>query len=239
MKTRVIILAAGTGSRLRPFTENMPKALFKLGQNVTIAERMVNIVKSNLDAEICVVTGFLHERIENLLQGASFVYNPFYNVTNSIASLWFARAYLDSDVIIINSDVVIEEDLFKELLKIKAPATVLLDSSRIYDADYKVATYKDRVVMMSKELSSCSGEYAGITRLSRDAALKLRDKIETMIDNGQIDEWYENALVNMILNENFVLNYCDISQFQWVEVDTVDDLVMARKIYETGKIKNE
>lgn len=236
---RVIILAAGIGSRLKPFTENMPKALFKLGKDVTILERMVNIVKRNLEAEICVVTGFLHERVENLLSGVTFVYNPFYRTTNSIASLWFAREYLDDDVIITNSDIVIEETLFIDIVKIDSPATVLMDSSKKYDADYKVATYNDRVVIMSKELNTYSGEYAGITKLSKDSALKLRRKIEMMVEKEQIDEWYETALVNMILNDSFVLNYFDISQCQWVEVDTVDDLLAARKIYEVGKIKDE
>jgi choline kinase len=236
---RVIILAAGIGSRLKPFTENTPKGLFRLGKEVTILERMVNLVKRHSEAEICVVTGFLHERIENLLSGVSFVYNPFYRVTNSIASLWFAREYLDDDVIITNSDIVVEERLFIDLLKIGGAATVLMDSSKKYDADYKVATYDDRVVIMSKELRTYSGEYAGITKLSKDSALQLRRKIEVMVEEEQIDEWYETALVNMILNDSFVLNCFDISQYQWVEVDTVDDLLAARKIYEIGKIKDE
>ncbi|MHC4388956.1 MAG: hypothetical protein ACYSX1_10150, partial [Planctomycetota bacterium] len=137
------------------------------------------------------------------------------------------------------SDIVVEEALFIDLLKISGAATVLMDSSKKYDADYKVATYDDRVVIMSKELRTYSGEYAGITKLSKDAALQLRRKIEAMVEEEQIDEWYETALVNMILNDSFVLNCFDISQYQWVEVDTVDDLLAARKIYEIGKIKDE
>jgi len=236
---RVIILAAGIGSRLKPFTESMPKGLFKLGPDETILERMVNIVRQNVDAELCVATGYEHRKIENVLENVSFVYNPFYKVTNSIVSLWFARDYLDDDTIIFNSDVVIEESLFKEILNIDNPATVLMDSSKIYGADYKVATYNDRVVMMSKELRTFSGEYVGITKLSKNAALELRAKIESMVENEQIDEWYENALVSMILNDDFILHYFDIPQYQWVEVDTVDDLLSAKKIYEAGRIANE
>ena len=236
---RVIILAAGIGSRLKPFTESMPKGLFKLGPDETILERMVNIVRQNVDAEICIATGYEHKKIESVLKGASFVYNPFYKVTNSIVSLWFARGYLDDDTIIFNSDVVIEESLFKEILNIDNPATVLMDSSKIYGADYKVATYNERVVMMSKELRTFSGEYAGITKLSKNAALELRSKIEAMVENEQIDEWYENALVSMILNDDFILHYFDIPQYQWVEVDTVDDFLSAKKIYEAGRVANE
>jgi choline kinase len=239
MKIRAIILAGGVGSRLKPFTQNMPKSLFKLGKDETILERMVNIIKRNAEAEIYVVTGFQHEKIENLLSGASFIYNPFYRVTNSVVSLWFAREYLDRDVIIINADVVIEEALFRQLLKIGSSATVLMDSSRRYDADYKVATHNDTVVMMSKELRTCSGEYAGITKLSKNSAIRLRRKIETMIENEQIDEWYENALVNMVLNDGFVLNFYDIAQFEWIEVDTADDFLAAKKIYQMGRVKSE
>ena len=235
---RVIILAAGMGSRLKPFTDNLPKSLFRLGTDGTILQRMVEMVRRNLDAEICIITGFMHEQIESLFSDVTFVYNPFYRVTNSIASLWFAKEYLDSDVIIVNSDIVVEESLFQEMAGIDAPATILMDSSRIDNADYKVATYDNRVVMMSKDLVTCSGEYAGITKLSRDSAVKLRDTIEAMVADDKIERWYEDALVQMVLNDNFVLHYFDIPQFQWVEVDTVDDWLAAKKIYSAGRTKN-
>ncbi len=231
----VIILAAGMGSRLKPFTHEIPKSLFGLGKDQTIMRRMVEMTRRNSEARICIVTGFQHKKVENLFPEETLLYNPFYKVTNSVVSLWFAREYLNDEVIIINSDVVIEENLFKELLKIDKPAIVLMDSSKIHDADYKVATYDDRVVMMSKELTVFSGEYAGITKLSRDSAVKLKHKIEAMIANEQIDEWYENALVHMVLNGDFVLNFFDIPQFRWTEVDTVDDWLSAKKIYEDEK----
>ena len=236
---RVIILAAGMGVRLRPLTTNMPKCLFRLGRDETVIERMVNLVRRNSEAKVFVVTGFMHERVENLLTDVTFVHNPFFRITNSIVSLWFAREHLDDDVIIMNADIVIEEALFQDLLKIDYPATVLMDSSKTHTADYKVATYNERVVMMSKDLTTCSGEYVGITKLSRDSAARLKRKIEEMVDNDQTDEWYENALVNMILDDDFTLNLYDVPRFQWVEIDTVDDLLIARKICSLTTIENE
>lgn len=231
----IIILAAGMGSRLKPFTHKIPKSLFRLGKDQTILRRTLGMIRRNSKARICIVTGFQHKKIENLFPEETLLYNPFYKVTNSIASLWFAREYLNDEVIIINSDVVIEEALFKELLKVDKPAVVLMDSSKTHDADYKIATYDERVVMMSKELTVFSGEYAGITKLSKDSSIKLKHKIETMIASEQIDEWYENALVHMVLNVDFVLNFFDIPQFRWTEVDTVDDWLSAKKIYEDEK----
>lgn len=236
---KVIILAAGTGSRLRPFTENTPKCLFRLGKDETIIEHTIDIVKRNIDGEICVVTGFKHASIRQLVSGVTFVYNPFYQVTNSIASLWFAREYLDDDLILINSDIVFQESLFKEMLQFDRPAFVVLDSSKISEADYKVAVYNGKVVMMSKDLSGFTGEYVGITKLCKDAALSLRHKIETMIANEQIDEWYETALVSMILHDDFSLYYYDVPQFRWTEVDTVNDFLEAKRIYEMERLENE
>ncbi|MFA5054963.1 MAG: phosphocholine cytidylyltransferase family protein [Dehalococcoidia bacterium] len=236
---KVIILAAGLGTRLRPLTTNIPKCLFKLSKDQTIIGRMVNIIKKISDSPVYVVTGFMHEKIEGQLAGVEFVHNPFYRVTNSIVSLWFAREHLDDDVIIINSDIVIQAPIFEEVLKIEHPAAVLIDSSKARTADYKVATYNDRVIMMSKELTANSGEYVGITKLSRAAAGSLKQKIEEMVKNDQIDEWYENALVNMILDDDFDLNYVDVSHLQWVEIDTVDDLLMARKICDMERSGND
>jgi choline kinase len=236
---RVIILAAGVGSRLKPFTGNTPKCLFMLGRNENILQRMARIVRGNSDAELCVVTGFEREKVEQAVPSATFVNNPFFGVTNSIASLWFARHLLDDEVIIINSDVVIEESLFREVLELDTPASVIVDSSRKDTGDYKVATFNDRVVMMSKELIRCTGEYIGITKLGERAARELERVIEVLVRAGRIDEWYENALVHMILNDDFFLNYYDVPGLQWAEVDDVDDWVAAREIHHNDQDEND
>jgi choline kinase len=231
---KVIFLAAGVGTRLRPLTNNVPKCLFKIGRDETVIGRMVKMVKKHIDAQIYVVTGFMHEKVESSLSGVTFIYNPFYRITNSIVSLWFAQEHLDDDVIIINADVVIEEAILVEFMKTQD--VVMMDSSKISSADYKVATYNNRVVMMSKELSKYAGEYAGMSKLSHQSAIVLKHKINEMIQNDQFDEWYENALVNMILDDEFILNVCDVAQLRWVEVDRVDDLPIAHEINDGDRL---
>ncbi len=232
---RVIILAAGIGKRLKPFTTSIPKCLFKLGEDETLLSRMINIAKDNSVNEICVVTGFQHSLIEEAISGVKFVHNPFYRVTNSIASMWFARDYLDDDVILINADIVFQDSLFKKVLEFDRPAFVVMDSSKVSEADYKVAVLNHKVVMMGKDLSNASGEYAGITRLSKKSASELRNKIESMILSDQIGDWYETALVSMILEDSFSLYFLDVPQCAWTEIDTADDLLEAKKIYELSK----
>ena len=93
-----IILAAGKGSNLYPLTLKYAKTSFRLDENTTVLQRMVrSIRKADKDAEIVVVVGYKADVIREELvdENVRFVTNPFYEVTNSISSLWFARDYLE------------------------------------------------------------------------------------------------------------------------------------------------
>ena len=78
---------------------------------------------------------------------------------------------------------------------------------------------------VSKELDHYYGEYAGVTKLDRESALAMRKEIESMVDGGYYDQWYENALVQMIFRDDFELFYTDISTYDWTEVDNVSMLL--------------
>ena len=233
-----IFLMAGKGSRLYPLTMNYPKSLYKLDKNTSVFYRMVSLIRQyDSAAKIVVVTGFQGENIKKEISDAVFVDNPFYEVTNSIASLWFARDYLDEDnVTIINGDIVMEEAVVENIVcKETDKPYVLIDSSIKNNGDYNVQVNNGKILVMSKELDEYYGEYAGITKLNRDAALKLKQEIETMVNDGAYDQWYENALVQMIFNEDFELFYEDICEYRWTEVDSVSDMLLAKQIHGKGK----
>ena len=111
-----IILAAGVGTRLHPLTNESPKCLYKLDDIMTILERTVSMINNNdCNGRIIIVTGFFEEKIREKtkhLKNVKYIYNPFYKVTNSIASLWFARQYLTGDVTILNADIVFDKRLW-------------------------------------------------------------------------------------------------------------------------------
>jgi len=235
---KYIFLVAGKGSRLHPLTLKQPKSLFRLDSETTVLQRMVDLIKKNdSEADIIVVNGFMRETIEAAVDGVTFVYNPFYAVTNSIGSLWFAKEHLDSEnVTLINGDIVMEEELVQEVLCKKTDKPkVLLDSSIQTDGDYNVQVNGDKVLVMSKELDTYAGEYAGVTKLDRKSALALRNFIERMVADGMYEQWYENALVQMIFEEDFDLYYEDISNYKWTEVDCVGDMLLAKQIHLESK----
>lgn len=233
---KYIFLVAGKGSRLHPLTLSHPKSMFKLDENTTLLQRMVRLLKKNdPQADIVVVTGHMHRSIEADLaqENVTFVNNPFYAVTNSIASLWFAREHLDADdIVLIDGDIVMSEQLIKEVVctPVDRPI-VLLDSSIKTDGDYNVQVSGEKVLVMSKELKTYHGEYAGLSKLDRESARLMYEEMEDMIDSGYYDQWYENALVQLIFKKNFALYYKDICDYEWTEVDEVNDLIRAKNIH--------
>ncbi len=240
---RYILLAAGKGTRLHPLTKKHPKCLFDLDEDLSVAQMMVDNIRAyDPEGEIIIVTGFMHKLVESTVRGEAvkFIYNPFYDFTNSIASLWFAKDYLEGDVTVINADIVVEGKLMKEIIARKFDyPLVLVDSSIKIDGNYNVQIKDDLVVVMSEGLKNYYGEYAGITKLNPSSADSLRVEVESMLEEGYYDQWYENALVQMIFDTNFKLSYSDICDYSWTEVDCVDKLLKAKEIYSREKLMNE
>lgn len=231
----IIILAAGVGSRLYPLTKNTPKSMLKIDENQTILERTISTINNvSNKTNIKIVIGFKGSIISDKMANIECIENPFFRITNSIASLWFARSMLNDEVIIINSDVCFEEDLFREIIECKKENFVLLDNTKkCSDADYKVVTQNELVVNMGKSIphDAYFGEYAGITKLNKKGAQLLKEKIDEMVEREDYDTWYETALVNLIKENYFKLSYLNIQGKKWLEIDTAKDLEYAKIIF--------
>lgn len=231
----IIILAAGMGSRLYPLTKNTPKCLLKINDEETILSRSLSIIsrgESNLF--IRVIAGFEAKQIIETLKknnNVEIMINPFYRITNSIASLWFSRDLLSDDVIIINGDVCFSSDIFEMIINYEKDNFVVLDSSKnCTDADYKIVVKDDLVTNMGKSIpfDNYYGEYAGISRLSKKSAISLRRKIEEKLFREEYDTWYETALLDLIKENDLALSYLDLRGNTWIEVDNEKDLESAR-----------
>lgn len=231
-----IILAAGTGSRLFPLTKKLPKCLLNLHDNRSILERTIGIIRDvDQSIDITVVVGFERDQIYKKIDNVNFFANPFFRVTNSVASLWFARNKLDSDVLIINSDVCFSRDVLQSILSCEKDNFVVLDSSKkCTDADYKVVVRDGTVSNMGKNVpfDNYFGEYAGITRLDSSGASLLGCEIERMLNIEEYDTWYETALVHLVQENKITLEFMDIQGQKWTEIDTVKDLSIAKKIFD-------
>lgn len=230
MVNNYIILAAGMGTRLHPLTYDVPKGLLKLNDTTILQHTVDSILAADENAKVTVVGGFMYNELVQAVKRVSFIENPFYSNTNSVTSLWFARELLDGPVTIINGDVVMENSLVTNIVSEKFDESLVCVDSINTQGDYNVQVYEDKVVVMSKNLDNVFGEYAGITKLNEVDAFALKRQLEQSVRAGRLDQWYEDILVQLIFSNLLNLYYIDIQNYEWTEVDCVNDLLLAQHI---------
>lgn len=231
-----IILAAGKGKNLQPLTLKYPKTSFRLDEQTTVLQRMVrSIRKYDKNAEIVVVVGYLSDtvRLELADDNCKFVENPFYEVTNSISSVWFARQYMEREnVTIVHGDAVFCDEIVENyLVKGTDHPYVLVDSSCVKPGTYNAVTRDGQVLVMSNKLENFNAKYCCMTKLDAVSARLLKREIDSMIHKNMYDQFFEDSLVQMIMFHDFQLFAEDIAGKVWSEVDTVDDLLNAQQIH--------
>lgn len=231
-----IILAAGKGNNLQPLTLKYAKTSYKLDEETTVLQRMVRSIRhADKNAEIVVVVGYKAEEIKNELNGENvlFVTNPFYEVTNSISSVWFARDYLEREnVAIVHGDAVFSDEIVESYLTVPTDHPfVLVDSSYVRPGVYNAVTQGEQVLVMSKKLENFTAKYCCMTKLDPVSSRLLKEEIDSMINANMYDQYFEDSLVQMIMFHDFQLFCKDIAGKKWAEVDSVDDLLTAQEIH--------
>ena len=159
---KAVILSAGQGRRLSPLTDHKPKCLIELAGRSVLHWQLEHLRQAGV-AEAVVVTGFEAGRVEAEVAGLTLpglavrtLFNPFYAVTDNLATCWLARAEIAGEVLILNGDTLFEPEVARRLLAAPVAAiTVTIDRKPAYDDDdMRVLTRGDALV--STRISSSS-----------------------------------------------------------------------------------
>ena len=224
---RALLLAAGMGSRISRYINGKPKCMVDIGNGTPLIRHTVRTLKAKGINEIAICTGYKHEVLEKELknEGIALFRNPFYSITNSIASAWFARDFLkpDDDYLIMNADVFCEDKIFDLLLSLDKLPVMLADSSRKECADYKFYFENGRLLKFGKELvgDDISGEYVGIAKLSGAFIPEFIKSVDVEIEKQHHGVWWENAIYDEV--EKMFISVEDIKGLFWAEVDYIED----------------
>mgnify|MGYP001421525488 CR=1 FL=1 len=122
----VIIIAAGSGKRLRPFTHNTPKGLMKVG-NSTIVGSQINIFKSLKLNKINMVTGYKRKKFN--FKNVKYFFNRNFKINNILSSLFYAKSKMNEDCLITYSDIIFKKKIVKSLLNKKDDIVVVVDKN--------------------------------------------------------------------------------------------------------------
>jgi choline kinase len=225
---KVILLAAGRGTRISRSIDGSPKCCLKINDTVLI-NHSIDVLRKNGFKEIAVVTGYKSDFIRNIVDDPliKYYFNPFYSVTNSIASLWFAKEFIGKeDVYIMNADLFFESSILDKLKESTYPITLVSDSTRIEGADYKFNWENDKLIKFGKDLSldETTGEYVGIGKIKLEFIDLFLKKLDEMIVRGDYGSWWEDVLYDFVRNNEQEINIIDVQGNDfWAEIDYVED----------------
>jgi choline kinase len=238
---RAIVLAAGRGTRISRYIGYSPKCLVPVF-GVPLIRYTVDLLRSKGIRDIAVVTGYGSEQVEKALPSNVQVFrNPFFLVTNSIASLWLARDFItpNETLLALNGDVFMEEALLEQILDDGAGhdlATMVADSSRIEGADYKFRWSNGRLEKFGKELplAETSGEYVGLGLIPQHHVDDVMSFLQQEVMAGNYNRWWEEAIyLQVALGRN--VRVIDIAGHFWTELDFVEDLIRLNEYTRLGE----
>ncbi len=235
---KALIMAAGRGTRISRYLDGRPKCTVSLGKEALI-HYTVRTLKACGVEQIALVLGYQGQTIRQVLadQDVQFYENPFFDVTNSIASAWFAREFIrDDEMLIMNGDVFLEESLMRQILDRHAPAPLLFaDESRREEADYKLCYREGKLLLYGKELKGdqITGEYVGVARINQSFLPVFCKQMEQMILHQEHGVWWENVLYSLSGQTDILVR--DVQGQFWAEVDYIEDYQRIMKFVQAGK----
>lgn len=221
---KALILAAGKGSRISRYLKGKPKCTVDIG-GITLIENTIIKLKEIGINDIGIIVGYNSLEIKRILKkyNLKFYYNHFYDVTNSSASAWFAREFIDDDIIIMNGDVYIESSLLKYIINEEKSPILFADESRKEDGDYKLFYENNLLKKYGKNLlgNDITGEYIGIAKINKDFIKEFKESLNYIIENQKYSLWWEDALYRLINNKEIYVK--NIDGYFWAEVDYIED----------------
>ncbi len=233
---KAVILAAGIGDRLRPFTDHCPKTLLTVG-GIPILRRTLGELIARDFGPIVIVTGFLEQQIRAAVTSwfpthdIEFISNPQYATTNNAVSLLCAApSFVGSDFFLLDGDIVFAGDILDIMRKRGPNCLALRTLGEIGAEEIKVRiTPAEHVQEIGKtvSLADTAGESIGIEYFSATASRSLANVLHTRIGrDGYVDEFYEASFQQMI-DEGINISALDIGRLHAIEIDTIDDLTTA------------
>jgi choline kinase len=225
---KIVILAAGIGSRLgNPF----PKPLTPLNNGKSImGMQIANLTDHFSIDDISIVVGFKKDLIMERFPEVNYIYNPFFDRTNTSKSLLKAlKKNKDNSVFWLNGDVVFDSGLLQELNPyIKNDESfVAVNTSKVADEEVKYTLKNGFIDQLSKTVKNGLGEAVGINFIAAKDIVNLIVRLEECDNN----DYFERGLELAIEKDGLQLKAVDISAFDCMEVDFKEDLDNANNLF--------
>lgn len=250
---KVIILAAGQGTRLRPLTDDKPKCLVEVNGR-SILERQLDTMRlcGIQDADITIVAGYRGDVLQHRFAKTqiSILVNEDFETTNMVYSLMCARKLMETqeDILISYGDIIYNEAVLKRILASDASASVIVDDgwysywserceNPLDDAEtlmFDGEDYLTEIGQKTTELEKVQSQYIGLMRFKGEglkAMLNLAEEARKRSAEGTAlwrttrtyQKMYMTDLLQGLIDEGNKLKALHIER-GWFEIDDCEDL---------------
>lgn len=234
---QLIILAAGKGSRLPQKYRSLPKCLVRFNKKNLIDhnKEFINKFKKKI-----IITGYRSNILKKITQNYNFRYirNKNFNKTNMVYSLFLAKKFVKSDVVIIYGDIIFDKKIFN-LLKKKGsliPVNInwLINWKKRMGFKKTLQDAEDLVIKKGivKKIGNKifknklpKTQFMGIIKLKKDTFNKIMNFFKKMKKN-KIDM---TSFLNICIQKKILKLNAVRSGFFWYEIDTENDYKFAKK----------
>jgi len=250
---KVIIVAAGPGSRLRPLTDEKPKCLLEVGGK-TILQRALDALRKNGINDIVIVRGHKKDAIN--CPDIRYYYNLNYLENNILASLFYAESEMNDEFLFSYSDILFDEAIVRKLLQSKHDISIVVDVDwvKLYEKrtlhptdEAELVRVKDgKVIEISKFMNPdvAHGEFIGLAKFSKKGAeilvrnyKRCRDSpwcgfkdSQRFHDANSFEKAYLTDMLQELIDRGYPIHNVDIKG-GWTEIDTLQDLRKARRLW--------
>lgn len=253
---KVIILAAGQGTRLRPLTNDIPKCMVKLNGKSLIERQLASIKACGVaENDIYILTGYKEEKLHELFQNTKihFISNPKYETTNMVCTLMCAKELFEteSDIVVSYGDIVYTPQVFEKVLRSKEELSVIVDSGwlsywskrcedPLSDAETLMkdeAGYLIEIGQKTQDIQKVQAQYIGLMRYKNEGVKKVLNickEAERRTQQGKslwhtdrtYEKMYMTDMLQGLIDEGNKLKAVEIER-GWYEVDCESDLRLA------------
>ena len=254
---KAIILAAGQGTRLKKYTENLPKGMLSFAGK-TIIEWQIEMYRKCGIKDIIIVRGFAGDKIQ--YEGVGYYTNEDYSNTNMVESFMMAKSEFDDDIIVSYSDILFEEQMLQGMINAKGDFVVAVDdcwktywekryNTIDFDTESLVLDGEDNIVELGLEsppIEKIDARYIGLLKFSKTGLkhiVTILDEAYTYFEDKPwkqsgkpIHKAYMTDLLQAIIDSKKPVKAKRFNN-GWIEFDTNEDYENACNWVKDGSIR--
>lgn len=236
---QAILLSAGQGRRLLPLTSDRPKCLIRIGERSLLEWQVDALLEAGI-SEVVVVSGYRSDLVEGVVKKryarrrVRVEFNPFFDISDNLASCWIARGAMGGDFLLLNGDIIFEAAVLKRVLGSElAPITLTVNFKDEYDDDdMKVKLSRGLVRRVSKTLApqQTDCESIGMLYFRGKGPGLFRAAVENAMQHPtSLNLWYLSIID--ALAADGVVKPCPVTGLGWAELDFPSDLEVAKATF--------